>query len=526
MADYEDNRFPETPESEEDAGVDHYLNAEIIIETEDGPQLARVVERCKHPDGRKIGSPHRNPMLDTREYFLEFPDQSRERYTANIIAENLYSQCDSEGRRFNVLEEIIDHRTTDAALTGNDRFKTLKNGTVVPKKSTKGHELCVKYRGNETEWIDLHTVKENNPIEAAEYAAANGLDKEPAFSWWVPQVLRHKKRIISKVKSRYWKTTHMYGIPLPHSVEEALQMDQRTNTDYWAKAIAKENKKVKVSWHALHHLTPEEVRDGKAKELLGYQEIKCHMVFAVKMDFTRKAQFVAQGDLATIAPEVTYSSVVSRDSIRLAFLIAALNGLEIMACDVMNAYLNAPCREKVWFVGGKDTGEDEGKVLVVDRALYGLKSSGASWRNMLSKTIQENFGFTPTRADNDVYRWPAVDAEGFKYYEYILVYVDDILILSKEPNKWMERLQQVYEIKKESIGPPEAYLGAQIGKMQVPSGTEAWHMSADKYCKNAVDVVQRLLDADGHGLQISTAKNPFPATTSWNWMSQRSWDQS
>ena len=161
------------------------------------------------------------------------------------------------------------------------------------------------------------------------------------------------------------------------------------------------------------------------------------MTFAVKMDFTRKARFVARGDQTETPASVTYSSVVSRDSVRLAFLIAGLNDLDILACDISNAYLNAPCREKIWFVGGKDTGEDEGKVLVVDRALYGLKSSGASWRHMLSKTLQEDFGFVPTRADDDVYRRPA-EKDGFKHYEYIFVCVDDLLIVLKDPKQWID----------------------------------------------------------------------------------------
>ena len=102
-------------------------------------------------------------------------------------------------------------------------------------------------------------------MEAAEYAVANQLDKEPAFAWWVQDVLKHKKRIILKVKSRYWKTTHRYGIRLPHSVEEALELGRKSNTDYWAKAIAKENKRVKVSWHAMDGVTPDDVATGKLK---------------------------------------------------------------------------------------------------------------------------------------------------------------------------------------------------------------------------------------------------------------------
>ena len=148
------------------------------------------------------------------------------------------------------------------------------------------------------------------------------------------------------------------------------------------------------------------------------------MIFDVKMDFTWKARFVARGDLTTATPNVTCSSVVSRDSVWLALLIAGLNDLDAMACDISNAYLNAPCGEKIWFQEGKDTGEDKGKALIVDHVLHCLHSSGASWRNMLSKTLQEDFSFEATRADPDVHWRPACH-DGFKYYEYIFVCVDD-----------------------------------------------------------------------------------------------------
>ena len=87
----------------------------------------------------------------------------------------------------------------------------------------------------------MKLVKDSNPIEMAEYAMANRLQDNPAFSWWVRLVLRHRNQIISKVKSKYWKTTHMYGIRLPHSDEEALLLDKESGTDYWTKAIVKEN---------------------------------------------------------------------------------------------------------------------------------------------------------------------------------------------------------------------------------------------------------------------------------------------
>jgi hypothetical protein len=53
------------------------------------------------------------------------------------------------------------------------------------------------------------------------------------------------------------------------------------------------------------------------------------------MDFSRKARLVARGDMTDTPPTSTYSSVVSRESIRISFLVAALNDLELMKFDVV-----------------------------------------------------------------------------------------------------------------------------------------------------------------------------------------------
>ena len=72
----------------------------------------------------------------------------------------------------------------------------------------------------------------------------------------------------------------------------------------------------------------------------------------MKMTFDQKCRFVSGGHTTEAPASMTYSSVVSRDSVRLGFLLAALNGVDMPACDLENAYLNAPCREKIWFEGG------------------------------------------------------------------------------------------------------------------------------------------------------------------------------
>ena len=84
------------------------------------------------------------------------------------------------------------------------------------------------------------------------------------------------------------------------------------------------------------------------EKLIGYQKIRCHIIFDIKLgeNFRRKARYVAGGHTTETPASLTYSSVVARDSVRIAFLLAALNGLDIKACDIQNAYLTADCREK------------------------------------------------------------------------------------------------------------------------------------------------------------------------------------
>ena len=170
---------------------------------------------------------------------------------------------------------------------------------------------------------------------------------------------------------------------------------------------------------------------------VGFQHIDCHWVFDIKMDFTRKARFVAGGHMTEPPSSLTYSSVVSRETVRIALTIAALNDLDIMAADIGNAYLNAPCREKVYFTAGTEFGAKKGQYVVVIRALYGLKTSGAAWRAFLAQTMYD-LGFKSCKADPDLWMKPGVKNDGTKYWEYVLIYVDDILCVSHAPGIVME----------------------------------------------------------------------------------------
>ena len=82
--------------------------------------------------------------------------------------------------------------------------------------------------------------------------------------------------------------------------------------------------------------------------------IKCHIIFDVKLgeNFRQKARLVGGGHMTTAHTSVTYSSVVSRDPVRISLMVAALNGLNILACDIQNAYLKVRFRERNWTIAG------------------------------------------------------------------------------------------------------------------------------------------------------------------------------
>jgi hypothetical protein len=79
----------------------------------------------------------------------------------------------------------------------------------------------------------------------------------------------------------------------------------------------------------------------------------------------RKARMVAGGHMTDNPAVLTYASVVSRESVRIALTIAALNDLEVKASDIQNAYLCSPCEELIWTTLGPEFGPDEGKKAVI-----------------------------------------------------------------------------------------------------------------------------------------------------------------
>ena len=117
-----------------------------------------------------------------------------------------------------------------------------------------------------------------------------------------------------------------------------------------------------------------------------------------------------------------------------------MNRLDVLACDIQNAYLTAHCHKKIWTAASSEFGSDMGKIFIIKMDLYGLKSSGAAFRLLRAETLHE-LNYVPPKADPDLYRRPAVKTNGFEYYEYVLCYDDNILSISHCPDLTMDGIR-------------------------------------------------------------------------------------
>jgi hypothetical protein len=199
----------------------------------------------------------------------------------------------------------------------------------------------------------LKDLKESHPIETAEFAKARSLADEPAFAWWVPHTLRKCDIILLKIKAQIRKTTHKCGIEIPTSVEKALKIDTSNTNTLWKEALPKEMTEVGAAF---------EVLEESMKAPVGWSKVTGHLVWDVKMDFTRKARWVLDGHKTPNPIRSTHAAAASRDSIQIAFTCAALNGLNVFAADIRNACLQAPSSQKDHILCGPEFGtENVGK---------------------------------------------------------------------------------------------------------------------------------------------------------------------
>jgi hypothetical protein len=139
-------------------------------------------------------------------------------------------------------------------------------------------------------------------------------------------------------------------------------------------------------------------------------------------------------------------------------------------------------KELVYVIAGPEFGEHQGKTLIVDKGLYGLRSSAARFHEHLAAKLR-SMGFKPSKTDSDLW-FKKKDG----HYKYIATYVDDsILAFSKDPMKLIQEVKKDYILI--GIGTPGYYLGGNVDETEAPMkalGIET-SLSARTYIKSSLE---------------------------------------
>jgi Reverse transcriptase (RNA-dependent DNA polymerase) len=199
-------------------------------------------------------------------------------------------------------------------------------------------------------------------------------------------------------------------------------------------------------------------------------------------------------------PMLTYTNGILCDTVCIALTIEALHDLQVKTSDIQNAYLTAPVSEKIWVICGPEFGSNAGKRALIVHALHGLKSAGAAFCNHLADCMR-SLGYESCLADADLWMKRVTRPnDGFEYYCYVLLYVDDILCIHHDAVSVLNEMDWYFLMKPGSIGDPDVYLGAKLQQTVLSNGVVAWGMSSSKYVQEAVKNVELYLERNYSGL--------------------------
>jgi hypothetical protein len=236
---YEDDevpppKMPDIDDIKKESDVDtydQYFGAHVRVPTGNEIKSGKVIRRKHELDDTVRGRENANPMLDTSNYEIQFPDGRSDEYTANVIAENMYVRCDIEGRQFNLMEGIIYHKTDFHAAAPADMY--IKHGSNNKVRiTTKGWYLCVEWKDGTTSWERLADLKESNPVEVAEYAASNSFLNSPAFVWWAHMCFKSAPSLLPMCPSGITNGPTSLELNSQRTWMNVLDLTRKTTTLY------------------------------------------------------------------------------------------------------------------------------------------------------------------------------------------------------------------------------------------------------------------------------------------------------
>ena len=140
-------------------------------------------------------------------------------------------------------------------------------------------------------------------------------------------------------------------------------------------------------------------------------------------------------------------------------------------------FLNSPSKEKIWSRSVPEFGEKEGCIFTIKKAIYGTRTAAKAFHDIFADCLRR-MDFLPTRADQDLWYIKSKDYDG---YDYITTHIDDFMIESKKPSKYMTTIQQDFLLRNIEES-PSYYLGMEI---KLVNGKR--HLSQCKYIKEVVE---------------------------------------
>ena len=150
---------------------DRLLNAEVQLQLDNKVTTGKVKSRALGSDGNMVGKYDNKPMLNSIMYEVEFAGGTVKEYGANIIAENILCQVDSEGFSLALMEGIVDFRCDESvAVPMEEMYIILKTGQKLLRKTTAGWDLLVCWKDESESWVKHSDKKQSHPVEMAEFA--------------------------------------------------------------------------------------------------------------------------------------------------------------------------------------------------------------------------------------------------------------------------------------------------------------------------------------------------------------------
>ena len=362
------------------------------------------------------------------------------------IFEALDAAKDNDPNRHWIFQAIVDHKGPF-----NQRSKHWQGSM---------YNVKVRWEDGTESWEPLNVIAKDDPVTCALYARDHGLTD--TIGWkFISKLSRRTKLLqtrVNKAMAARRSIRHKFGVKIPRDSNEARKFQEEAGHTKWTDAEQEELQNL-FGYDTFKDLGP----NGTPPE--GFQKIRMIWVYDCKHDFRYRARLVAGGHV-TPPSDDSYSSVVSLEIMRLALAVGELNGLTPMVGDIGNAYLEATTKEKIYFVAGPEFGDLQGHIMVVYKALYGLRTSGARFHERLADALRIE-GFLPSLADPDLWFRDAGDC-----YEYICVWVDDLMAILKDPAAFFEALRATHKFKLKGVGHPEYHLGGDFGRD--PDGTLYW----------------------------------------------------